>query len=151
MLAKEGGYVNDARDPGGETKFGISKRAWPDVDIKNLTRDQAKSIYFTAYWSQASCYAFPAPLDLILLDAAVHHGVSSAVKQMQRAIGVKADGQVGPTTIAAAQTILARPGIVKRALIERAESLRIAPAADTYFKGWMSRVLDLHDASKESK
>ena len=42
VLHHEGGYVNDPKDPGGETNFGIAKRSHPDVDIKNLTKDGAK-------------------------------------------------------------------------------------------------------------
>ena len=49
-LAWEGGYVNDPKDPGGETKYGISKRAHPDVDIKNLSREKACAIYKKHYW-----------------------------------------------------------------------------------------------------
>ena len=41
VLESEGGYVNDKDDPGGETNMGISKRAYPDLDIKNLTREEA--------------------------------------------------------------------------------------------------------------
>ena len=54
-LAHEGGYVNDPADPGGETKFGISKRAYPDVDIKSLTRQEAEMIYRRVYWEKAGC------------------------------------------------------------------------------------------------
>lgn len=50
VLASEGGYVNDKYDAGGETKFGISKRAYPDLDIINLTIEQAKDIYYKDYW-----------------------------------------------------------------------------------------------------
>ena len=42
VLAHEGGYVNDPDDPGGETKYGISKKAYPKIDIKNLTKEEAK-------------------------------------------------------------------------------------------------------------
>jgi hypothetical protein len=50
VLEHEGGYVNDPDDAGGETKYGIAKRWYPDVDIKNLTKEQAKKIYHTDYW-----------------------------------------------------------------------------------------------------
>lgn len=46
----EGGYVNDPQDPGGETKYGISKRFHPNVNIKALTPDQATQIYYNEYW-----------------------------------------------------------------------------------------------------
>jgi lysozyme family protein len=50
VLEHEGGYVNDPQDPGGETNFGVAKRSHPDVDIKNLTKDGAKEIYYQDYW-----------------------------------------------------------------------------------------------------
>ena len=50
VLKIEGGYVNNPNDRGGETKYGISKRAYPNVDIKNLTLDKAKQIYYNDYW-----------------------------------------------------------------------------------------------------
>jgi lysozyme family protein len=50
ILAVEGGYVNNPADPGGETKYGISKRAYPNIDIAKLTLDQALNIYYNAYW-----------------------------------------------------------------------------------------------------
>ncbi len=50
ILAHEGGYVNHPADPGGETNMGISKRSYPDLDIKNLTVAMAKEIYFRDFW-----------------------------------------------------------------------------------------------------
>ena len=46
----EGGYVNDPIDKGGETKYGISKRSYPNLDIKNLTKEQAREIYYKDFW-----------------------------------------------------------------------------------------------------
>lgn len=53
VLIEEKGYVNDPEDPGGETKFGISKRMYPDLDIKNLTIEKAEEIYEKDYWQKA--------------------------------------------------------------------------------------------------
>jgi lysozyme family protein len=78
VLSFEGGYVNDPRDPGGETRYGISKRAHPDVDIKNLTREQAAHIYYRSYWLPAGCQALPGPLALVHFDSGVQHGVGQA-------------------------------------------------------------------------
>jgi len=52
VLINEGGYVNDPHDSGGETNFGISKRAYPNVNIKELTTAGAKSIYKKDYWDK---------------------------------------------------------------------------------------------------
>lgn len=71
----EGGYVNDPDDPGGETKYGISKRAFPDEDIKNLTEERAEELYYMNYWWPMCCDLLLYPNNLILFDTAVLHGV----------------------------------------------------------------------------
>lgn len=75
-LAWEGGYVNDPKDPGGETKFGISKRAHPEIDIKNLDKIQAANIYKTKYWIPLNCQLASEPLDMVLFDTGVNCGVA---------------------------------------------------------------------------
>ena len=85
ILMLEGGYVNDPRDPGGETKFGISKRAYPDLDIKTLTREQAKDIYYQDYWRAVECDYLPEELRLIAFDSAVQHGVAVAEAMIEKA------------------------------------------------------------------
>src|SRR3989304_4267271 len=68
----EGGYSNDSNDPGGETRFGISKRYNPTVDVKNLTLTQAEEIYLNKYWIPAGCDDEPYPMDIILFDSSVN-------------------------------------------------------------------------------
>ena len=78
VVGEEGGYVNNPADPGGETKYGISKRAYPAVDIANLTLDQAKAIYKRDYWDKMSLDAQPYDHALCLFDCAVNQGVARA-------------------------------------------------------------------------
>ena len=78
LIAREGGYVNDPADPGGETRWGISKRAYPNEDIKNLTLERAKELYTRDYWLKAGCDQLPSPLNLVVLDSAANLGVSRA-------------------------------------------------------------------------
>lgn len=78
LMGHEGGYVNDARDPGGETNWGISKRSYPNVDIRNLTQDGAKAIYHRDFWTAMNCDALPAPLALVVFDTAVNSGRTRA-------------------------------------------------------------------------
>lgn len=80
IIGSEGGYVNDPRDPGGETKYGISKRAYPEIDISLLTEDDAKSIYYQDYYNKVVGPADPFYIAYPLFDTAVLHGVSSAKK-----------------------------------------------------------------------
>ena len=74
----EGGYVNDRTDPGGETKYGISKRAHPDVDIAALTKVTAWAIYERDYWLAAGCDRMTPGMALLVFDSAVNCGVSRA-------------------------------------------------------------------------
>jgi lysozyme family protein len=78
VLAREGGYANDPADLGGETNYGISKRAHPDLDIKNLTVEQAREIYRASYWIPAGCDGFSPGWALAIFDTAVNCGVSRA-------------------------------------------------------------------------
>lgn len=78
ILRFEGGYVNDPADPGGETKYGISKRAYPQLDIKNLTVEDAKAIYYRDYWLPAGCDSLPTAAAFLVFDFAVNAGVERA-------------------------------------------------------------------------
>lgn len=78
VLKAEGGYVNDPKDPGGETKFGISKRAYPMLDIKTLKEEDAKLIYFNDYWLKVGCDKMEWPMSLVVFDCAVNQGIGRA-------------------------------------------------------------------------
>ena len=73
VLAEEGGYTCDPRDPGGETNMGISKRMYPGVDIKNLTIAQAAAIYKKDYWDANKLEPMPQVWQLFLFDSYVQH------------------------------------------------------------------------------
>lgn len=98
------GYVNDPADAGGETKFGIAVNANPDLNIKTLSWEAAKRVYFKKYWLASDCdnITLIAPrLAAMHFDGAVNHGVGRASKFLQKALGVTEDGDIGPATIAA--------------------------------------------------
>lgn len=144
VLAKEieGGYVNDPRDPGGETNFGISKRAYPDLDIKGLTEDDARAIYKRDYWDTVRGDSLPPMIAVAVFDAAVNQGRDPAVRLLQRAAGVEADGKLGPATLKAVHS--ADP---ENLLIEylgwRARRYHGTANADVYIRGWMIRLFRL--------
>jgi len=99
----EGGYVNDPNDPGGETKYGISKRAYPNLDIKNLTKEQAKEIYYKDYWLKTHCNEITVPINIIVFDTSINMGKRTAIKILQKAIKqqvgyIVVDGIFGPVT-----------------------------------------------------
>lgn len=75
----EGGYVNDPQDLGGETKYGISKRSYPNVNIKNLTLEQAENIYYNDFFKKLPFISEP-NLMYQLLDHAINAGIGSALK-----------------------------------------------------------------------
>ena len=91
LIGHEGGYVNDARDPGGETKYGISKRAYPDEDIAGITLEYAKQIYRRDYWDAVQAEYLPDAVRFDLFDAAVNSGVRQAVKWLQLAAKAEPD------------------------------------------------------------
>lgn len=138
--AIEGGYVNDPADPGGETKYGISKRAYPDEDIANLTPERAAEIYRPDYWDAAHCNDLPWPVNLVVFDGAVNQGVFAAKRCLQLALKVTADGVVGPVTLAAA----ARRDPLELAIdVLSHRALRYAGTSnfDRFGRGWMVRVI----------
>lgn len=139
---KKVGYVNDPKDRGGETKFGIASKANPDVNIKDLTWEQAKAIYEKKYWLAAKCDKFPEKVAYALFDASVHHGPTTAVVLLQRALGLYADGLVGPRTLEAA--CKADPVVlVTKMLNERRKRfdgiVKNFPEQRKFYDGWMNR------------
>ena len=108
VLAHEGGYVNDPRDPGGETKYGISKRSYPELDIARLTCEDAIAIYYRDWWQR---YGYGRLQDEAvatkIFDMAVNMGPVTAHRLLQEALvflgyDIAVDGIIGPQTIAAA-------------------------------------------------
>lgn len=142
----EGGYVNDPADPGGETRYGISKRAHPDVDIKALTLDQARDIYRRDYWQSASCDSMPERIGHLVFDCAVHHGVKTAIKLLQRALKVADDGEFGPITRG---TLTARDTNETADLLmaQRMLYLMTCSAWPTYKLGWAKRCFSVARAA----
>lgn len=126
----EAGYVNDPADPGGETNFGISKRAYPNLDIKKLTLEDAKGIYWKDYWLKTGCNNLPFPMNIVIFDNAVNAGVPTALANLKE--------WGGPT-----------PKVIDRRaynlLLERLEdfcdTVDKRPASLKFLKGWVRRVI----------
>ena len=140
-VGHEGGYTNDPADPGGETNFGISKASYPDVDIANLTLDQAKAIYFRDYWTPVHGDDLPPPLALLVFDAAVNNGLSPARRWLQLSLNVAVDGQIGPITLAAARDrgIAACPEYLAQRIVFMAS----LPTWRDFGLGWSRRLAEL--------
>ena len=147
LIGHEGGYVDDPDDPGGETNFGISKRSYPSVVIRNLTRSQAKNIYRSDYWGKPQCENLPLGVDYLVFDRAVNSGVSASVKALQRSVGASPDGMIGRRSLAAIAALSAAK-IIDRLAIERAihyTNLVIKRSKSRkYLRGWMKRLIETH-------
>lgn len=100
ILKHEGGYVNNPDDPGGETNWGISKRSYPDVDIKKLTKDDAKEIYYKDYWNKILGYRInDQRIANQLMDFAVNAGVKRCTKMVQELLKLEKTGNFGDITL----------------------------------------------------
>lgn len=138
VVGIEAGYVNDPTDPGGETKYGISKRSYPNLDIANLTLDAAKSIYASDFWQACSCDQMPWPLCLFVFDMAVNQGQPTARVMLQRSLGVAADGVIGPVTLAAANKM--DDEALALLLTARAYRYMLADNFTVDGRGWFKRL-----------
>lgn len=139
ILQEEGGYVNDPTDPGKETKYGISQRQYPDLDIKNLTLAEATAIYERDYWMPVKGDELSWPLCLYVFDAAVNQGVQVAIGLLQKTLGVTRDGIMGPVTITMANKY-ATTHMAALYLADRAVRYAGTNHFDKYGRGWMKRL-----------
>lgn len=139
LVGHEGGYVDDRRDKGGETKFGISARSYPGEDIAGMTLERAKTIYARDYWGPAGCDALPDAAKLQVFDMAVNSGVKTAVRTLQRAVGATADGVLGPLTLQAIQSMPA-PRFVARFNGARLAYMAALTDWPAFGRGWANRI-----------
>jgi lysozyme family protein len=97
----EGGKFNHPNDPGGFTNMGLTQRDYPNLDLHNLTRKQADEIFYRDYWKKSAAGKLPCPVFISYFDSVVNTGASRANKILQKALGVKQDGIIGPQTLKA--------------------------------------------------
>jgi len=146
VIESEGGYVDDPTDKGGETKYGISKKAYPKEDIKALTIERAKELYYLHYWKPSKTYLVPEPLRHVYFDMVVNFGTRGAGKVLQSAINGKykgavvVDGRVGPQTLKS----------IKKLEVDRLRAYRVLkfasivvknPPQEKFWFGWYRRAL----------
>ena len=148
VLRHEGGYVNDPDDPGGETKFGISRKAYPDLDIAALTEQSATEIYYHDYWCGNKLHKVPVSLQKIFFDMCVNFGRKGAVKVLQEAANginkkkIEVDGGYGPNTANAIKDL--EPDRVRAYRALRFAKLAISrPTLAKYWYGWFKRAISV--------
>lgn len=139
LIEEEGGLVDDPHDPGGLTKYGISQRSYPNVDIRALTPETAAAIYLRDWWPACGAEQLPWPLCLFALDHAVNAGVVAAIKCLQRAAQVDDDGRLGPQTLGAVQRSSLRV-LCRQFNVERCRHYMNLSGFPRYGLGWIGRV-----------
>lgn len=143
VIGHEGGYVNNPKDPGGETKYGITidvaRSEGYTGNMRDLTREQAKEIYRKAYWGKIKADQYPGAIAYQVFDTAVNHGISQAIRFLQRAVGVIDDANLGPVTIAAIKAMPVND-VMARFNAERLNFYTNLPTWASFGKGWVRRV-----------
>ena len=159
VIGVEGGFSDDAKDPGNwtggkegsgklsGTKYGVSAAAYPSLDIKSITLDDAKAIYHRDYWQTINGDEFPFPVANALFDCAVNSGCASAAKLLQRSLGITSDGKIGKLTIAAAQN-KDQTELLIDFLTARAVFYARLAKFELYGKGWMKRLFTVFHQSQ---
>jgi lysozyme family protein len=145
ILTFEGGYVNDKSDSGGETKYGISKKAYSGIDIKSLTLEDAKAIYKKFYWNKIKGNEINnQKIAELIFDTAVNMGVRRAAKLAQKILNVKQDGIIGAITLNALNNVNEEVFIKDYKLARIAKYVEIAKGDKIKFlRGWIKRVLSI--------
>lgn len=151
---KQGNVIaeNDPDDPGGVTKFGVDQRSHPDVDVANLTQEQAEEIYWSE-WLDCSAGKLPSPLSIVYFDAVVNTGKTQATFFLQRVCGTKDDGIFGPKTLASVLKAIEDSSAERVAKVfcdaRRAFYRKLAdqnPKFRKFENGWNNRVSDIEKA-----
>jgi lysozyme family protein len=155
LIAREGGYVNHPADRGGPTNMGITQRTLSAArrrpvsvqDVKDLTEAQVYDIYRLLYWERPRFNTLEVSpvIAEMLFDAGVHHGVGASVGMLQRAVGVRVDGNIGPITKAAVHR--AHPQILASRLMgERimliSRLVKRDPSQAVFMEGWGKRLVE---------
>lgn len=149
LLEHEGGFSDHPDDRGGATRFGITEAVARRVgyrgDMRELPLELAERIYLEEYWKPIRAEELPHGVRYVVFDAAVNSGVGQAIKWLQRAVGVTADGVIGPVTLAAVNQYPAE-SLRLAFLAQRLRFMAGLPNWPAFGRGWARRVADLMEA-----
>lgn len=154
IIKHEGGYVNNPKDPGGETMYGVTKRVARahgyTGSMRNLPLATAEAIAEKSYWDAIQGDKLPAAVAWQVVDAAYNHGNRQAVKFLQRAIGASDDGIIGPRTLAAVEAT-DQNDIILLFLAERLQFFTNLRTWSVFGRGWSRRIVgNLRWAAKDN-
>lgn len=146
-LQSEGGFVDDELDPGGATNLGITLAtlsSWLGhpatiADVQALTPESVAPIYLANYYNASHANECPNGVDLMVFDEAVNQGVGRAIRSLQTAAGVTADGMYGPATRAAVAACKPIP-LITAISADRAAHYRSLPTFPRFGNGWINRL-----------
>ena len=146
LLQHEGGFSDHAADPGGKTRFGITEAVAREAgyrgDMRELPLDLAKRIYKDRYWDAVRAEELPEAIRYTVFDAAVNSGPRQAIRWLQRAVGVRDDGVIGPITLSAVRATDPQ-ALLRRMLSARLRLMTDLPTWPTFGRGWARRIADL--------
>lgn len=139
LMGHEGGYVNDPNDPGGETNWGISKRSYPNEDIRGMTKERAKVLFRRDFWDRINADKLADGVAWQAADFAYHSGAQTAIRYLQRALGVADDGHWGPKSQAAADA-MSESDLIMRLIAERLRFMVRLSNWQHASRGWVNRM-----------
>jgi lysozyme family protein len=148
VLKHEGGFVDDPDDLGGMTKYGISKRSHPNVDIKNLSKDEAVGIYYKDYWKPSKADNLHSDIQATYFDMVVNMGQGNAVRVLQRAINsvggsrIAVDGYIGDQTISSSSKLKKKRLQAFRCLYY-SDLILNNPSQEKFYYGWWKRAIEV--------
>ena len=154
VLKHEGGYVNNPKDPGGRTNLGVTQKVWEEwvghpVDelaMRALGPEDVAPLYKKNYWDKIKGDDLPSGVDYACFDLAVNSGVGRAAKILQQALGVSADGVIGPATLDAVEASNHRD-LATEICDRRQKFLEGLPTFATFGKGWTRRVQEVEQTA----
>ena len=149
LLKHEGGFVNHKDDPGGATRYGVTeavaRQAGYQGRMQDLPLDVASKIYRDLYWSPVRADELPSAIQYPMFDAAVNSGVRQSILWLQRAVGVKDDGVLGPQTLQAVKNQNSEV-LMRRLLAQRLKFMSGLSNWPAFGRGWARRIADLMEA-----
>jgi lysozyme family protein len=153
VLKWEGGFVNHPNDPGGATKYGVTHQVlarWRGVasvtpnEVKSLGEVEAVEIFKDKYWKAIKGDLLPKPIDLIMMDGAVNHGVEAMLQIFLDSAAVPSDSKFSDEMLFEFRKTLSDDNRLVDLSVALAEGRKLRylsrPQAMTFLRGWRNRL-----------